>query len=418
MCSYGISRQPKGAALVVVMLVMAVLLLAGTTFLTISSTETQIALNERAAAQAHLLAEAAIQKGLVQLNANSAYGGETNTVVEERTPAPGLLGGGTFTVNVTTIPGCTAVSARLLVGTASVPVTGGTAKAEIRATVDTVSYPFRWAAFATVPNGILHDDSYVGVDRTDKELWLGDTGVVDSFDSGGGAYDSAGNSGVRGNTGANGDVAIDHSTEIKGDIKAGDDIFEGAGVTVTGSKTAQATPESFPQVAPGTPGSPGLKIPKGKTENISAATYYYQYLDFADGASLTVSGPVTIYVTGPPIPGDALGRVVRLGSNVTLGSEPGSQLRLITKSDGAPADFVRFSAESGFRFYGSLYGTNTDVYIGASSQIFGSLIGRTVMLGANTKVHFDQAMSTQEVCHNDPKKFSIRRGTWREIIPN
>src|SRR3972149_6617963 len=49
MCSYGISRQPRGAALVVVMLVMAVLLLAGTTFMTISSTETQIALNERAA---------------------------------------------------------------------------------------------------------------------------------------------------------------------------------------------------------------------------------------------------------------------------------------------------------------------------------------------------------------------------------
>jgi hypothetical protein len=100
-----------------------------------------------------------------------------------------------------------------------------------------------------------------------------------------------------------------------------------------------------------------------------------------------------------------------------MGSEPGTQLRLITKSDGAPADFVRFSAGSGFRFYGSLYGTNTDVYIGGSSQIFGSLIGRTVMLGAGTKVHFDQAMSTQDVCHIG-SKFSIRRGTWREIIPN
>src|SRR5574341_282823 len=143
MCAYGTSRQPRGAALVVVMLVMAVLLLAGTSFLTISSTEMQIALNERASAQANLLAEAAIHKAIAQLKATSAYSGETNTP----------LGGGTFSINVTPVAGCTANSARLLVATASVPVTGGTAKAEIRATVDTVSYPYRWAAFAVVPDG-------------------------------------------------------------------------------------------------------------------------------------------------------------------------------------------------------------------------------------------------------------------------
>ena len=388
------------------MLVMAVLLLAGTSFMTISSTETQIALNERASAQAHLLAEAAIHKGLAQLNANSGYTGESN--------AP--LGGGTFTIKVTTVSGCTPTSARALVATAAVPVTGGTAQAEMRATVDSVSYPFRWAAFAVVPNGILYWDDYEDKDRTDKELWVLNTSLLDSFDSGGGTYDSIANSGARGSIGANGDVSVEYNTDVKGDIKAGDDIFEGVGVTVTGSKQAKAASESFPQVTPGTTASAGLKVTKGKTENLSAGTYSYQYLDFADGASLTVNGGVIIYVTGPPISGDAWGRVVRLGDNVTLGSEPGTQLRIISKSDGAPEEIARFSAGSGFRFYGSLYGTNTDVYIGASSQIFGSLIGRTVMMGAGTKVHFDQAVSNQEVCHQG--KFSIRRGTWREVIPN
>jgi hypothetical protein len=405
MCSYGISRQPRGAALVVVMLVMAVLLLAGTTFMTISSTETQIALNERAAAQAVLLAEAAIQKAIARLNANPAYGGETNTP----------LGGGTFTVQVQTIPGCTAVSARLLVGMSSVPVTGGTARAEVRAVADTVSYPFRWAAFATVPNGILYDDEYEGVDRIDKELWLGSTGVVDSFDSGGGAYDPAGNSGTRGNTGANGDVAIDHSTEIKGDVKAGDDIFEDAGVSVTGSKTAQANPESFPQIPPKT-ATNVLTVPAFQTMNLTAGTYIYKYLDLGDGASLTVNGPVTIYVTGPPIPGDTLGHVVRLGTNVTLGSAPGTQLRIITKSNGTDAEFVPFLAGAGFRFYGSLYGTNTDVYIRSNSEIYGSIIARTILTGSGTKIHYDQSTSNLPVCHNG--KYTILLGTWREIIPN
>jgi Tfp pilus assembly protein PilX len=407
MCTFEISRQPRGAALVIVMLVTAVLLLAGMSFLTISSTETQIALNERASAQAQLLAEAGIHKALarLRLNAESAFK-ETNTP----------LGGGTFSIDVTTVAGCTSSSARQVIATASVPVTGGTAKAEIRTAVDTVSYPYRWAAYAVVPNGIVVGNDYLGENRIDKELWVLNTSLLDSFDSGGGTYDSTANSGGRGNIGANGDVAVDYNSDVKGDITAGDDIFEGVGVTVTGGKTSNASSESFPQVTPGKTGPP-LTVGKNQTMNLSSATYYYQYLDFKDGASLTVSGPVTIYVTGPGPAADALA-VVRLGSNVTLGSEPGTQFRLITKSDGTDAEFVRFLAGSGFRFYGSLYGTNTDVYIGDSSQIFGSLIGRTVKMGAGTNIHFDQAMSTQEVCNKDPKKFSIRRGTWREIIPN
>jgi hypothetical protein len=293
-------------------------------------------------------------------------------------------------------------------------VTGGTARAEVRAVADTVSYPFRWAAFATVPNGILYDDVYEGVDRTDKELWLGDTGVVDSFDSGGGAYDPAGNSGTRGNTGANGDVAIDHSTEIKGDVKAVDDIFEEPGVTVTGSKTAKANPESFPQIPSSAPPAGGLTVAAGQTVNLTPKTYYYKYLDLGDGASLTVSGPVTIIVTGPPV--DSSGLVVRLGTNVTLGSAPGTQLRIITKSDGTAEEFVRFHAKAGFRFYGSLYGTNTDVYIRSNSEIYGSIIARTILTGSGTKIHYDQSTSNLPVCHNG--KYTILLGTWREIIPN
>jgi hypothetical protein len=47
-----------------VMLVMAVLLFAGRTFMAISSTESQIALNQRVSAQAFFLAEGEIHKAL------------------------------------------------------------------------------------------------------------------------------------------------------------------------------------------------------------------------------------------------------------------------------------------------------------------------------------------------------------------
>jgi len=79
MCGFGTNRQPRGVALIIAMLVMAVLLMAGTAFLTISSTENQIALNERVTTQAFLLAEAGLHKAIAKLNGSSTYSGETNT---------------------------------------------------------------------------------------------------------------------------------------------------------------------------------------------------------------------------------------------------------------------------------------------------------------------------------------------------
>ena len=64
-------------------------------------------------------------------------------------------GGGTFTISVTTVAGCTSTSARKIVATGSVPVRGGNAQVQIEVTLDQVSYPFRWAAFAAVPNEII-----------------------------------------------------------------------------------------------------------------------------------------------------------------------------------------------------------------------------------------------------------------------
>jgi Tfp pilus assembly protein PilX len=69
------------------MMVMAVLLLAGTTFLTISSTESQIAWNERAATQALLVAEAALARAAAQLSVNPSYSGETGIAVPGGTAA-------------------------------------------------------------------------------------------------------------------------------------------------------------------------------------------------------------------------------------------------------------------------------------------------------------------------------------------
>ncbi len=397
MCACGTGKQPRGAALVIAMLVMAVLLMAGTTFLTISSTESQIALNQRVAAQAFHLAEAAIHQAIVQLNANSAYTGEAGTA----------LSGGTFTVAVTTAAGCTSTSARTLVATASVPVAGGQAQAMVQAAADRVSYPYRWAAFAAVPNLIVLDYG-----RIEKELWLEDYGLVDSFDSTLGAYSTTTNRGAAGNIGANGDITLDANIQVQGNVRAGDALYKGSGVSITGSQTTSLSPfstspgEPFPSVTPSTAPTAGLTVASG-TYTLTAGTYYYTTMSFSDGTSLATSGGiVTIYVTGD----------VSIGSNVTLGAHPDTQLRIIAKSDGSNTDFVSFTAGNNFTFYGSLYGKNTNINIGDDAHIYGSVIGRTVHLDDRGAIHFDQAMSNQEICHGG--KFNIRQGTWREVIAN
>jgi hypothetical protein len=416
---------PRGAALVIVMLVMVVLLMAGTTFLTISSTESQIALNEQGSARALVLAEAAIHKALAFYYANpdSTYAGEANTA----------LGGGTFSISVTTVAGCTATSARKIVATGLVPVRGGNAQVQLEVVLDRVSYPYRWAAFAAVPNqiiGWLWDPmAQDWWDRTNSELLLRDHTLVDSFDSGVGPYDPTTNSGLHGDVGANGDVEIDYHSTINGNVQAGDDIFNESAVTVTGTQTSGLSRRStdpgapFPTVTPSVIPTGPLTVPAGGTVTLSAGTYFYTNISMGNNATLlTTGGSVTIYVTGPPVP--ETGRLANLGSNVTMGAHPGTQLQIIAKSDsslvtlsdGSQRDFLTWLTQDGFLLYGSLYGENTDIYLNYNSQVYGSIIGRTIRARSGSQIHFDQALSNREVCHNG--KYTIRRGTWREIIPS
>jgi Tfp pilus assembly protein PilX len=426
MFAFGISKHPRGAALVIVMLIMAVLLLAGTTFLTISSTESQIALNEQGSAIALSLAEAAIHKALAfyYANPNSTYAGETNTV----------LGGGTFTLTVTTVAGCTSTSARKIVATGSVPVRGGTAQVQLQVTLDRVAYPYRWAAFAMTPNQIVYSlwDPIAGssVDRTDSELWIGNSALVDSFDSGAGPYDPTTNSGLHGNVGANGDVDIDYNSTVDGNVQAGDDVYISSSVTVTGgppvwglspNPTDPGVP--FPSITPPTPSGnltvadgQTVTLPGGDSVNCNATTRIcsYTFMKFGNNARLQTSGgPVTIYVTGPPI--TSTNKLADLGSNVTMGAS-GTQLQIVAKSDGSAADALTWVTGDGFRLYGTLYGKNTDIYLGSGSQIYGSIIGRTVRARNGSTIHYDQAMSNQAICTNG--NFTILRGTWREVIPS
>jgi hypothetical protein len=399
------------------MLVMAVLLLAGTTFMTISSTESRIALNEQVSTQAMSLAEAGLHRAMANLNGSSSYAGETNT----------SLGNGTFTVTVSTpTPQFCPGSTREVVVTASVPIRGSSAKAQLAATVDKIGAPFRYGAFATVPNTIVSGEPnkwIFGQDRTESELWIGDNSGVDSFDSTYGTYTpspSTTNRTSAARIGGNGDVTIAPGVQVSGSVRAGDAIHKDASATVSGTQTtdlgaASNSPgDQFPLITPPVTPSSELSLYQANWI-ISPGTYYWTSLTIPANSSLVPAsnGVVTIYITGN----------VSIGDNVTLGSHPNTNMRIIMKSDAsltstAAADMTSFSAGNNFTFYGGLYGRNANVSIGENSRVYGSVIGRTTWLQKGTQLHYDQAMMASQVCSaSTTGKYAVRPGSWQEVIP-
>jgi len=395
MCTFATARRPRGAALVIVMLVMAVLLLAGTTFLTLSSTEDQIAENQQASVRAFLLAEAGLHRAVAQLSADSTYAGEASVP----------LGSGTASITLTPASQQVCLSKDVDV-VASVPVRGGAAQARIRATADQAVYPFQWGFFAADGPLIL-----ASLDPSTPRS------TVDSYDSRLSPHAYPAGGGGSANIGARGGGVGVHDVDITGGVVG--DLIPSPPVSQTIGGTIGSPTEALPPLPepPSVTWSDDPNVAASTTLVLASGTYHYTNLTLGAGASVLASGgPVSVYVRSG----------FQAGDNVTVGAEPGEKLSLIMNSGtGAPSEF---RTGNDFRFFGSLYGTNTTVIFGDNAVIHGSIIGRRIT-GASVPVwegqpccnqkaptlHFDRAMTTRFVCTNS--RFSIRRGTWREILP-
>lgn len=376
------------------MLIMAVLLLAGTTFLTISSTEDQIAENQHASVRATLLAESGLHRAVAQLSANAAYPGEASVP----------LGGGTARIVVSAAAQQVCLSKDLEV-VASVPVRGGDAQVRVRATADQAIYPFQWGFFAD--NGPL---ILASLDPSTPRT------VVDSYDSRPDphAYTTM-NGGGSVTIGARGGVAL-HDVDIIGSVVG--DLITSFPVSQTISGAMGVPTDSLMPLPepPSAVWSDDPNVAASTTLTLAAGTHYYASITLAAGARLVASGPVTVYVRSG----------FQAGDNVTVGSEPGEKLSLVMNSGTGAAS--EFRTGSDFRLYGSLYGTNTTVLFGDRAVIHGSVVARRIS-GTSLPVwdgqpccnqkaptlHFDRAMTTRPVCTFS--RFSVRRGTWREVLP-
>ncbi|MFA5027496.1 MAG: hypothetical protein WC713_06430, partial [Candidatus Methylomirabilota bacterium] len=124
-------------------------------------------------------------------------------------------------------------------------------------------------------------------------------------------------------------------------------------------------------------------------------------------STLTVSRPVTIYVTGS----------VSVGDSVTWGNSTNpTWLKVVLQSTGAYTSAMTLSTGTSFNLHGGLYGRNANIDFNNGSGIYGAVIGRIVRLRYGTAIHYNQALALVPICHTGD--YQVRKGTWREVLPS
>lgn len=397
-------REEAGIALVITLLVMTILLVMGTAFLSISSTETLIAINERNRVQALHLAEAGVERSIAELNVSSAYGGTTG---------PQSLGFGTYETTVTNggpVPGV--LDPKQIVSNGYVPnnLVPNRAMAQVEVDVQRGS-PFQQALFGT---------SKIELDGTE----------VDSYDSSQGPYNPA-TATAKGHIHSNDSVILWSDNIVNGNAQAVNNITDnGPGTNViTGSSTSGVpsisvvTNITYPPPTADTTGisppgayntvSKNLVVDPGVTVTLDPGTYSFNEVMLGSGAKIAVNGPVEIYMTG---------QFYAEGGNVINTSNIPANLVIFssyngTDGSGTDALFMDAGAAGAGQFYGAIYALNGEAEFQNAApgwQIYGAIVAKHIDLEGGARFHYDVTLANMR---SPAGKFRQTAGTWREVFP-
>jgi hypothetical protein len=382
----------EGIVLVITLLVMTILLIMGSAFLSISSTETLIAINERNRLQAFHLAEAGLERTIAELNVNGTYPG----ALREQS-----LGPGTYEAVVTdlgSIPGI--VDPRKIISTGYVPnsAVSKRAMAQLEVVVRRRS-PFRFALF--------------GLNLVE----LRDRVALDSYDSAKAAYDPS-TAGMEGHIHSNGDVTLLANDTVKGNAQAGVSVTFGSLSTIVGS-VVQGVPREhvameldYPtptnNVAGISPPSAynssthDLTVGPGEMVMLDPGNYGFNRITLGPGAQLAMIGPVIIYMTG--------NLYAQKGAVINTSKIP---TNLLVFSSMSGIDTVLMDEGPG-EFYGGIYAIAGEVdFQKGGWVIFGAIIADRIDIGDDARFHYDLAFARSSTAVG---KFVPVVGTWRELF--
>jgi hypothetical protein len=365
-------RNQRGSALLVTMVIMGMLCLAGYVAIDNANTDVAISYNESHQQSAFYVAEAGAKKAFVAINDDNSWRKGYNSA---------SFGDGTFAVTL-----ADSATKAGLVDTVVIrsrgTVSNSVADVEIW-TIPEYLYPYRYGLFAD--GGITFDKD----------------GCTDSWSSDSGTY-ALTSKPSEGDIGTNGTINISTGVSIGGDANTA----EGGSITITGtgkvlgdtsttkdSVKLDAIPSTeydwakgVSKATTGISGSGyaynnGTKILSGGANSnivLQSGVYYFSSITLGQGSKITLASGanVKIYVN----------------SDITLGKN--TQVNNL----GLPSNFQVFSKlgtlkfNQGNIFYGTFYGPNGHVQFDQTTQVYGSVVSKTIKLDQTACFHYDRSL--------------------------
>ena len=385
-------KNEKGVVLILTFIIMTALAAMVVAFLFMTSVQTRGTGYDISSAKALWVAEGGIQQVMYKLNTDSTYRATPTTV-------NGNLGNGSYSVTVTRS------------GNDFIVVSLGTVGVLNR------------KISCTVKQGLIFGYAAFG-DSSATVGWNGDT---DSYDSGLGRYNVAGNKGHEGDLGTNGNISVTFPGYIDGDASTGPGGGFNTKTAVYGTIThtnAVALPAvTVPSALTGL--TSGGAISASKT--IVPGNYKFTSISLGGTSIVTITGPANIYLTGSTainltssgkisVSSASTGPVIIYTAGTSTSTIGGGG---VANGTYLPVNFQLFGSASGTisitssnEFYGVVYSPLSSVSLTGTGAIYGTFIGKNVTVNGSGGTHYDIAVGD---ISTGSGKLSMRN--WHEIVP-
>jgi Flp pilus assembly protein TadG len=200
-----------------------------------------------------------------------------------------------------------------------------------------------------------------------------------------------------GNIASNGPITIGGSSTINGNVCLGPSGSVTGGI-VTGSTTTLSSPLSYPNgdASPyGLSSNDNASLPttimvggdsinmNNKTVTLPGGHYVLNGFSVTGNSNITFTGPTTLY---------CYGSFTMTGSAIVNSNLPGN-LKIVmvpNPTNGSPPGAVSLVGSAAL--YAAIYAPQSDVSIGGTGSLYGSVLGKTINMSGTGDVYYDMSL--------------------------